>query len=125
MTDAAPSTAAPAIAASTAAQPSSGNVITNILKAADERVVSVGEKAVEAVAGALDNIAEDIGAKPPFSTHSDTLAGELSSRAEGYKKMVADLDAKIALLDAERDDLLKAYQMLSSAMQVKIGTPNG
>jgi len=112
-------------AAAAAAPEPTGTGLSDVLKAAETKVVDVAEKAKEAVAAALDSAAETVGVTPPFSTHSDTLAGELSSRAAGYKKMVADLDAKIDQLQAERDDLLHAYNMLSAAMQVKVGDANG
>lgn len=56
------------------------------------------------------------GAAPPFNTHSVALAGKLNAEAEGYKSQVADVDAKIAALQAERTDLMLAYSMLSAAM---------
>lgn len=54
--------------------------------------------------------------KPIFRTHSSALAGEITAKAESYKAMVAEIDAKLAQLEAERTDLMLAYSMLSGAM---------
>jgi len=56
---------------------------------------------------------------PVFNTHSAALAGEIAAKAESYKAMVAEIDAKLNLLEAERTDLMLAYSMLSHAMSAR------
>jgi hypothetical protein len=56
---------------------------------------------------------------PVFNTHSTALAGEMASKGKAYIAMVADVDAKIAALQAERTDLMLAYSMLNHGMQAR------
>jgi hypothetical protein len=66
-------------------------------------------------------VAEALGKKEPpvFNTHSTALAGEMASKGKAYVAMVADIDAKIAALQAERTDLMLAYSMLDHGMQAR------
>ena len=81
--------------------------IKDAMAAADERLeASVAAALAEPVAPP----------KPIFRTHSTALAGEIAAKAESYKAMVAEIDARIAALEAERTDLMLSYSMLSSAM---------
>jgi hypothetical protein len=56
---------------------------------------------------------------PMFNTHSVALAGKMEAEAAAYRAQVADVDAKIKLLQAERTDLMLAYSMLSAAMTAR------
>ncbi|XAI96310.1 hypothetical protein [Microcystis phage Mae-JY30] len=74
------------------------------------------------VEAATDEIEEALKAPataPIFTTHSDGLAGEINAKAVAFKAMVAEVDAKIAALEAEREDLMLAYSMLSHAMTAR------
>lgn len=67
-----------------------------------------------------DAVSDGIAAPPPvFNTHSTALAAKLNAEAEGYKNQVADIDAQIATLNAQRTDLMLAYSMLSAAMAAR------
>lgn len=83
--------------------------------AAAVRSAKIIAKAEGAVAAALDEPA----GPPIVNTHSTALAGEFSARAESFKAMAGDLDAKIALLVAEREDVMLAYSMLSHGMTAR------
>lgn len=61
---------------------------------------------------------------PIFNTHSTALAGEFRARADGLRLQIAEVDAKIALLDAERTDLMLTFSMISHGMTAREkGTP--
>lgn len=72
----------------------------------------------DAVEGAVERALQDR-APAIYNTHSIALAGEMNAKAEGIKLMVADMDAKIAALQAERTDLMLSYSMLSHGMQAR------
>jgi hypothetical protein len=80
--------------------------IKDAMAAADERLEA-------GVAAALSE------PKPIFRTHSTALAGEIAAKAESYKALVAEIDARIAALEAERTDLMLSYSMLSGAMNAR------
>jgi len=83
--------------------------------AAEGSAVTAVEKALTAPVG-----------KPIFNTHSNALAGEFNARAESLKAQIAEVDAKIAALNAERTDLMLTYSMLAKGMQAReTGGGNG
>jgi hypothetical protein len=70
------------------------------------------------VAQAVEDALADQSA-PVFNTHSTALAGKMMAEAEGYRSMIADIDAKIEALNAERTDVMLAYSMLSKGIEAK------
>jgi hypothetical protein len=77
-------------------------------------------QADEALSAELQQAVSDgIASTPIFNTYSTALAGKLRAEADGYKAQVADIDAKIAALQAERTDLMLSYSMLSAAMSAR------
>ncbi len=63
-------------------------------------------------------LSEPIG-KPAFNTHSTSLAGEFEAKGKAIISQVAEVDAKMALLSAEREDLMLAYSMLSHGLRAR------
>jgi len=57
--------------------------------------------------------------RPICTTHSAALAGELVAKGESIKAQVADIDAQIEALEAQREDLMLAYSMISHAMTAR------
>lgn len=51
-----------------------------------------------------------------FNTHSNALAGRLIAEERALIEIVADIDAKIADLQAQRTDAMLAHSMISHAL---------
>ncbi len=76
-------------------------------------------KTEAAAAVAVEKALSEGMGRPTFNTHSTALAGEFAAKAASIKAQVAEVDDKIAHLNAERDDLMLAYSMLSHGMTAR------
>ncbi len=74
----------------------------------------VKEQGERAVQEALEDKTQT---QPVFTTHSNALAGMLIAHERQLKEKVADIDAKIAELNAERTDAMLAESGVSAALQ--------
>jgi len=97
--------------------PEDGVDIAEAMRRADANIAPL--KAVEAA------LAAPIG-RPICTTHSTAFAGELVAKGESIKAQVADIDAQIEALEAQREDLMLAYSMISHALTAReTGARNG
>ncbi len=84
-------------------------------------------KSVEAIEGVQHQdatiarrVADAVAAPAPvFNTHSHGVDALLASQELSLKAIVADLDSKIAALEAERTDAMLAFSMLNAARLAK------
>lgn len=94
---------------------------------ADENPVKTAMQKVDQVEQHIDNaidiadtIAKAIDAPAPvYTTHSHGVDALFAAQEISLKAIVADIDAKIAALQAERTDAMLAYSMLSAGRMAK------
>lgn len=75
------------------------------------------EQITQAVAKTAEQLLDD--PAPVVTTHSHGVEALLAAQEISLKGIVADLDAKIALLNAERTDAMLAYSMLNAGRAAK------
>ena len=90
-------------------KPKGDDTLSGALRAAD-RAIATDRAAAAAVTAATEPGAT----APVFTTHSHGVGALLAAQELALREIVADIDAKIAQLQAERTDAMLAYSMINA-----------
>ena len=95
-------------------KPKGDDTLSGALRAADRAIAT--DRAAEAAVTA----ATEVGATAPvFTTHSQGVLALIASQEMALREKVADVDAAIERLQAERTDLMLAFSMCEGARRAR------